>query len=69
MLMNSRKHSKFTGAKAIISHKVGGKFSAYGKYIQGINLELVPARRIVQAWAEIAVSIFEWKLSYVNANN
>jgi activator of HSP90 ATPase len=50
MLMNSRKHSKFTGAKANISRKVGGKFSAYGKYIQGINLELVPARRIVQAW-------------------
>jgi len=50
MLMNSRKHSKFTGAKASISRKVGGKFSAYGKYIQGINLELVPARRIVQAW-------------------
>jgi activator of HSP90 ATPase len=50
MLMDSRKHSKFTGAKANISRKVGGKFSAYGKYIQGINLELVPARRIVQAW-------------------
>jgi activator of HSP90 ATPase len=49
-LMDSRKHSKFTGAKARISRKVGGKFSAYGKYIQGINLELVPARRIVQAW-------------------
>lgn len=50
VLMDSRKHSKFTGAKASISRKVGGKFSAYGKYIQGINLELVPARRIVQAW-------------------
>ncbi len=50
MLMDSRKHSKFTGAKASISRKVGGKFSVYGKYIQGINLELVPARRIVQAW-------------------
>jgi activator of HSP90 ATPase len=49
-LMDSRKHSKFTGAKASISRKVGGKFSVYGKYIQGINLELVPARRIVQAW-------------------
>ncbi len=50
MLMDSRKHSKFTGGKASISRKVGGKFSVYGKYIQGINLELVPARRIVQAW-------------------
>jgi len=50
LLMDSRKHSKFTGAKASISRKVGGKFSVYGKYIQGINLELVPARRIVQVW-------------------
>jgi activator of HSP90 ATPase len=50
MLMNPRKHSKFIGAKANISRKVGGKFSVYGKYIQGINLELVPAKRIVQAW-------------------
>ena len=49
-LMDSRKHSRFTGAKASISRKVGGKFSVYGKYIQGINLELVPAKRIVQAW-------------------
>jgi activator of HSP90 ATPase len=50
MLMSSRKHSQFTGTKASISRKVGGKFSVYGKYIQGINVELVPARRIVQAW-------------------
>ena len=49
-LMDSRKHSKFTGAKARISRKMSGKFTAYGKYIQGINLDLVPGKRIVQAW-------------------
>jgi len=49
-LMDSRKHSKFTGEKASISRKVGGRCSAYGKYIQGINLDLVSGRRIVQAW-------------------
>ena len=49
-LMDSRKHTKFTGAKARISRKVGGTFSAHGKYIQGINLNLVPDKRIVQAW-------------------
>jgi activator of HSP90 ATPase len=49
-LVDSRKHTKFTGAKARISRKVGGTFSAYGRYIQGINLNLVPDKRIVQAW-------------------
>jgi activator of HSP90 ATPase len=49
-LMDSRKHKKFTGVEARISRKVGGNFSAYGRYIQGINLNLVPDKRIVQAW-------------------
>jgi uncharacterized protein YndB with AHSA1/START domain len=40
-LMDSRKHSKFTGEEASISREVGGKFSAYGDYITGVNLELV----------------------------
>jgi uncharacterized protein YndB with AHSA1/START domain len=49
-LMDSRKHSKFTGAKTSISRKVGGRCSVYGNYIQGINLDLVLNKRIVQAW-------------------
>jgi activator of HSP90 ATPase len=49
-LMDSRKHSKFTGAKASISRKMGGKFKAYGDYISGMNLELVPDKKIVQSW-------------------
>jgi uncharacterized protein YndB with AHSA1/START domain len=49
-LMDSRKHSKFTGAKASISRKVGGRCSVYGNYIRGINLDLIPNKRIVQAW-------------------
>ncbi|HXQ81161.1 MAG TPA: SRPBCC domain-containing protein [Opitutaceae bacterium] len=49
-LMNERKHAKFTGAPARISRKVGGAFTCYGGHITGINLELVPARRIVQSW-------------------
>ena len=42
MLMDSRKHTKFTGEKASISRKIGGKFSAYAGYIDGVNLDLVP---------------------------
>jgi len=49
-LMDSRKHTKFTGAKARMSRRVDGNFSAYGGYIQGINLDLVPDKRIVQTW-------------------
>jgi len=49
-LMDSRKHSKFTGASARMSRKIGGKFTAFGSYIQGINLDLVSNKRIVQAW-------------------
>ena len=50
MLMDSKKHSNFTEAKAKISNIVGGKFTAYDDYINGINLELVPDKKIVQKW-------------------
>ena len=49
-LMDSRKHSRFTGAKAKISRKVKGKFTAYDGYIEGIHLDLVPDKKIVQSW-------------------
>ncbi|MBI4180700.1 MAG: SRPBCC domain-containing protein [Chloroflexi bacterium] len=49
-LMDSKKHSQFTGGKASISRKVGGKFSAFDGYAEGVNLELVPEEKIVQTW-------------------
>ncbi|MBM3148994.1 MAG: hypothetical protein FJ008_01745 [Chloroflexi bacterium] len=49
-LMDSRKHSRFTGDTAGISRKIGGKFKAYGDYIEGVNLELMPDEKIVQSW-------------------
>lgn len=49
-LMDSKKHSKFTGDKAEISRDVGGKFTAYGGFIEGTNLELIPDKKIVQSW-------------------
>ena len=49
-LMDSRKHSEFTGGKASISRKVGGKFTAYDGYAEGTNLELVKDKKIVQTW-------------------
>lgn len=49
-LMDSEKHAKFSGDEAKISREVGGKFTAYGSYINGENLELVPDKKIVQNW-------------------
>lgn len=50
LFMDSKKHSQFTGDKAVISRKVGGKFTAFGGYAEGTNLELIPDKKIVQKW-------------------
>lgn len=49
-LMDSKKHSQFTGNKAAISRKAGGKFTAYDNYIEGKNLQIVEDQKIVQSW-------------------
>lgn len=49
-LMDSQKHAAFTGESAAIDRKVGGAISAYGGKVVGINLDVVPNERIVQAW-------------------
>jgi len=49
-LMDSKKHSAFTGAKAVISKKKGGKYFAYGGYHGGVNLDLKAGKKIVQSW-------------------
>lgn len=49
LLLDSKKHSKFTGSKSEIVRKVGGEFSAYDGYNRGKLLELVPNRKIVIA--------------------
>ena len=67
-LVDSKKHSKFTGAKASISLKIGGKFTAYDGYIDGINIELIPNKKIVQKWrgsdwpeGQYSIATFELK--------
>ena len=49
-LMDSEKHSQFTGAKASISREVGGSFTAYDGALSGTILELAPDAKIVQSW-------------------
>lgn len=48
--MDEAKHGEFTGAKAVMENKVGGKFSVWDGYAKGTNLELVPGKKIVQSW-------------------
>lgn len=50
LLMDSKKHSQFTEAKASISRKVGGRFTAYDGDIEGKNIKLVKDKEIVQTW-------------------
>jgi uncharacterized protein YndB with AHSA1/START domain len=50
ILADSKKHQAVTGRKATISRKIGGTFSVSGNDVSGINVDLVPGRRIVQAW-------------------
>ncbi|MCD4733741.1 SRPBCC domain-containing protein [bacterium] len=49
-LMDSERHSAFTGARAEISREIGEAFSAYEGYLNGKQLELVPDQRIKQSW-------------------
>lgn len=50
LLADARKHTAVTGRKAVISTKIGGTFSIGEDEVTGVNVDLVPARRIVQAW-------------------
>ena len=50
-LLDAKEFSEFTGgAPAEINREAGGAFSCFGGVITGRNIELLPDRRIVQAW-------------------
>ncbi len=49
-LMDSEKHSAFTGAPAQIERKAGGKFVLYGGHLTGTTIELKQDELIVQDW-------------------
>jgi activator of HSP90 ATPase len=49
-LLDGKQFAAFTGAPATIEAKVGGALSAFGGMITGVTVELVPEKRIVQAW-------------------
>jgi uncharacterized protein YndB with AHSA1/START domain len=49
-LADSKQHSAFTGSKAKIPKRVGGRMSAYGGYISGKVLGLWPGMGLLQTW-------------------
>ena len=49
-LLDTEQFSAFTGAPAEIQREAGGAFSCFGGFVTGRNIELVPDKRIVQAW-------------------
>ena len=50
MLMDEKKHARFTGGAAEISREVGGAFVTNSGYSTGTNKELVQDTKIVQSW-------------------
>ncbi len=48
--LDPESHAAMTGAAAGGSAALGGTFTAWDGYITARSLELVPGRRIVQAW-------------------
>jgi activator of HSP90 ATPase len=50
LLIDSRKHTGLSREKAVISKRVGGKFTAWNGHLSGFNLVLKPGEKIVQAW-------------------
>jgi len=51
-LMDGKQFSAFTKGRAAIDRAPGGEFKLFDDRIVGRNIELVPNRRVVQAWRE-----------------
>jgi activator of HSP90 ATPase len=49
-LTDADEFAAWTGVPAEIDSAPGGSFSLFGGQIEGRNIELVPGRRVVQAW-------------------
>ena len=66
LLMNAKKHSAFSGEPAKISNKIGGMVNCYGGYIEAINVELNPSKKITQAWRGKDWKAGDWSLVVYN---
>jgi activator of HSP90 ATPase len=53
LLTNGGEFAAATEKPAEMETGEGGKFSIFGGYIEGRNIEIVPSQRVVQAWRGI----------------
>lgn len=66
-LVDPRRHTEFTGAKATGQAKPGAKFTAWDGYITGKHVAMEPGKRLLQEWsttdwpADVPPSQLEWK--------
>jgi len=73
-LTDAKQFSAFSGgAPAQIDTKAGGSFSCFAGHIIGRNIELVPGKRVVQAWRSVkwgegVYSIVRFELSEVGGS-
>ena len=49
-LVDTKKFAELTGAPAMGDGAEGSTFSVFGGHITGRNVELLPGKRVVQAW-------------------
>lgn len=49
-LIESKRHTEFTGSRAHIDPTVGGLFSVWDGYATGKTIEIKPDHKIVQEW-------------------
>jgi activator of HSP90 ATPase len=49
-LVDPKKFAELTGAPASGDGSEGAAFSAFGGHVTGRNVELMPGKRVVQAW-------------------
>jgi activator of HSP90 ATPase len=66
LYLDSNKHSLATGAPARISQKVGGKFTAFGRQLEGKTLFLAPGKQIVQLWRATHWKKEDWSILVLN---
>jgi activator of HSP90 ATPase len=50
LMTNSSTHARLTGKPANLSKKVGAKFRAYGRHLEGVNIEVKDNKELIQAW-------------------
>jgi uncharacterized protein YndB with AHSA1/START domain len=53
LLLNAKAFGALTGTQAVIDPRVGGQFKLFDGQVDGVNIELTPGVRVVQAWRPI----------------